>query len=240
MSGYRSHKSHRRDPTSQYTLKVTNLSLNVTQKEMEDVCRSCADYRSLKVNKGHAFVNFSSLEGAVTAMAFLKKVQFSGQCPIVKLQDKDSIATPPPTRVYTPPPASISQFHPVPVPAHIHNPPPSALSLSPDISPSAHARIPPPAQTCISSLARVPPRIPLSAPHSRVPPPIPLSVPHSHASPFPVYRSSHGHNRKSTAQSSIGESSTVKVTFSSSGITGISSIHVHSLIVITNSHQTLY
>ncbi|XP_019862434.1 PREDICTED: polyadenylate-binding protein 4-like [Amphimedon queenslandica] len=180
----------------QHTLKVTNLSLNVTQEEMEDVCRSYTDYQSLKVNKGYAYVNFSSLQGAATAMEFLKKVKFYGQCPIVKLQDKDSIQVspnPPQIQAYT---FSPSFTHP---PAH--SPLPSA---SPD------GCIPLPTQTHIPPLARVFPRVPLSAPHS-------------HAFPFPVCHSSQAqlsHNRKSTAQSSTGESSTIKATFGSSGITG--------------------
>lgn len=197
--------------TAQHTLKVTNLSLNVTQEEMEDVCRSYTDYQNLKVNKGFAYVNFSSLEGATTAMEFLKKVKFYGQCPIVKLHDKDSIQVSPTPQVqpftFTP-----SFTHP---PAR--NPLPSALS--PD------GRIPLPTQAHIPPLVRVFPHAPLSAPHS-------------HASPCPVYhlpQAQHSHNKKSTAQSSCtGESSTVKVTFGSSGITGIF-IHVYMYIVMTNS-----
>ncbi|XP_011409065.1 PREDICTED: nuclear and cytoplasmic polyadenylated RNA-binding protein PUB1-like, partial [Amphimedon queenslandica] len=111
----------------QHTLKVTNLSLNVTQEEMEDVCRSYTDYQSLKVNKGHAYVNFSSLEGATTAMEFLKKVKFYGQCPIVKLHDKDSIQASP-----TPPQAQAYTFSPSFTHPSAHSPLPSALPISPD------------------------------------------------------------------------------------------------------------
>ena len=73
----------------QYTLKVTGLSPKVSQEEMEVVCRSYSDYQSLKVNNGYAFVNFSSHEGAMRAMEHLKKCQFYGQCPLVKMQDKN-------------------------------------------------------------------------------------------------------------------------------------------------------
>uniref|UniRef100_A0A1X7UL11 Poly [ADP-ribose] polymerase n=1 Tax=Amphimedon queenslandica TaxID=400682 RepID=A0A1X7UL11_AMPQE len=71
----------------QYTLKVTNLSLHVTQKEMEHTCCSYSDYQSLKVNKGHAYVNFLSLRGAERAMESLRKVEFYGQCPKVNLKE---------------------------------------------------------------------------------------------------------------------------------------------------------
>uniref|UniRef100_A0A1X7SX17 Poly [ADP-ribose] polymerase n=1 Tax=Amphimedon queenslandica TaxID=400682 RepID=A0A1X7SX17_AMPQE len=74
----------------QYTLKVTKLSSHVTREEMEHVCCSYSDYQSLKVNEGYAYVNFSSLEGAERAMEFLKNVKFDGQCPDVKLQDRNS------------------------------------------------------------------------------------------------------------------------------------------------------
>uniref|UniRef100_A0A1X7TAZ4 RRM domain-containing protein n=1 Tax=Amphimedon queenslandica TaxID=400682 RepID=A0A1X7TAZ4_AMPQE len=72
----------------QHTLKVTNLSPNVTQEEMEAVCASYLDYQSLKVNDRHAFVNFLSLKGAERAMERLRKVKFHGQRPIVHLHNK--------------------------------------------------------------------------------------------------------------------------------------------------------
>ncbi|XP_011404758.1 PREDICTED: uncharacterized protein LOC105313219 [Amphimedon queenslandica] len=73
----------------QYTLKVTNLSPDVTQEEMELVCGSYSDYQSLKVNDGgYAYVNFLSQKGAERAMECLRKVEFNGQCPTVKLHKK--------------------------------------------------------------------------------------------------------------------------------------------------------
>ncbi|XP_019855862.1 PREDICTED: uncharacterized protein LOC105313855 [Amphimedon queenslandica] len=182
---------------------------------MEDVCRSYTDYQSLKVNKGHAYVNFSSLEGATTAMEFLKKVKFYGQCPIVKLHDKDSIQASP-----TPPQAQAYTFSPSFTHPSAHSPLPSALPISPD------ARIPLPTQTHIPLPTQT--HIPLPTqthipPLACVFPRVPLSAPHSYAFPFPVYhlpQAQYSHNRKSTTQSSTEVSSTIKVTFGSSGITG--------------------
>ena len=148
----------------QYTLKVTNLSPDVTQEEMEHVCRSYSDYQNLKVNEGYAYVNFSSLEGAERAMAFLRNVTFRGQCPIVKLQDKKSqqptfqSLTRPDFRPNIPPiPPQASGCIP-PIPPHFTPP-----ILPPPPIPPVH--IPPPA--CIPSIA----------PHARI-------------SPFPAYPSS--------------------------------------------------
>ena len=75
--------------SEQYTLKVTRLPPNVTREEMEGVCKGYVDYQSLKLNDGHAFVNFSSREGATRAMEHLKKCRFHGQCPLVKVHDKN-------------------------------------------------------------------------------------------------------------------------------------------------------
>ena len=73
----------------QHTLKVTNLASNVTQEEMEGICRRYSDYHSLKVNAGYAFVNFFSYKGAMRAMEHLKTFQFSGQCPTVRMHSKN-------------------------------------------------------------------------------------------------------------------------------------------------------
>ena len=109
-------------PPIRYTLTINNLSDNVNESELEDICSQFNGFQSLVINPGYAYVNFTNRESAQKAMGQMNKLNLCGQEITVKFRQPQPqpVASqpyqppfqPPPSPFQNPPPV-LSQFLPV-------------------------------------------------------------------------------------------------------------------------------
>ena len=106
-------ESSTRVPSTQYTLKVNNLSDSVDESDLEDICSEFDGFQSVKVNSGYAYVNFTNRESAQEAMEHMNKLNLGGQEVIVKFHQPELQAVP----SRPPPPPHQRPFQPRSLPS---------------------------------------------------------------------------------------------------------------------------
>ena len=136
-------------PPIRYTLTISNLSDNVNESELEDICSQFNGFQSLVINPGYAYVNFTNRESAQKAMEHMNKLNLNGQEITVKFHQPE--LQPVTSQPYQPP------FQPPPLP--FQHPPPVLSQFLPVISQRPPMPcLPPPPMPC------KPPKLPFQHP----------------------------------------------------------------------------
>ena len=96
-----------------FTVKINHLSSRVGEEELESICSKFGHLESIKVNKGFAYVNFSSPASAENAIEYLNKVQLGGQTVSAIMHNKEErLSLQSSTRVNYPKPQPKYYFQP--------------------------------------------------------------------------------------------------------------------------------